>query len=68
MTTKLSTAKLVPMMNENKIRYSVSLTTVIEGDLTYEESQKLEAELIEQYLGKEVDLDLSPTPTGHRGP
>ncbi len=50
-------------MNQNKMQYNVSLTLIVKDKLTYEESEKLAEELREKYLGKEVDLDLSPSST-----
>jgi len=48
-------------MSPGKALFNVSLTLTIKEKLTYDDSEKLAVELREQYLGKEVDINLSPT-------
>lgn len=48
-------------MSPSKAPFNVSLTIIIKEKLTYDDSEKLAGELREQYLGKEVDINLSPT-------
>lgn len=53
-TTKLSTGR-------KRINFSeVSITVTIKKNLTYEECERFAEELREEYLGKEVDVDLAP--------
>ena len=49
-------------MSPGKALFNVSLTLTIKEKLTYDESEALAVELREQYLGKEADLTLGPTP------
>jgi len=55
-------------LNPGKKQFDVSLTLTIKEKLTYDDSEKLAEELREQYLGKEVDINLNSIQMGHQRP
>ena len=49
-------------LTSKKQYYNVSINIILKNKLTYDDSEKLATELREQYLGKEVDINLPPNP------
>lgn len=48
-------------LNPGNKQFEVNLTIIVKEKLSYDEGEKLHEELRKEYLGKEVDINLSPT-------
>ena len=48
-------------LNPDNKKYEVNITITVKDKLPYVDSEKLHEELRKEYLGKEVDINLSPT-------
>ena len=59
--TKGKVDSLSTRLNPGNKKYEVNITIVVKDKLSYDDSEKLHEELRKEYLGKEVDINLSPT-------
>jgi len=48
-------------LNPDNKKYEVNITITVKDKLPYDDSEKLHEELRKEYLGKEVDINPSPT-------